>query len=77
MTDRPAPPAPADCVLERSERKPLSKRLRFEVFKRDGFHAVYEAAEIALVGPCYGNRQFRYFCGVCWNKVRALEGRSA
>jgi hypothetical protein len=35
-----------------------------------GFHEVYEAAEIALVGPARGNRVFRYFCGVCWNRVR-------
>lgn len=35
-----------------------------------GFHAVYEAAEIALVGPASGKQMFRYFCGICWNKVR-------
>lgn len=39
-----------------------------------GFHAVYEAAEIALAGPAYGKRMFSYFCGVCWNKVRESEG---
>jgi hypothetical protein len=39
-----------------------------------GFHEVQEAAEIALGGPAYGKRLFRYFCGVCWNKVRELEG---
>lgn len=40
-----------------------------------GFHSVYEAAEIALAGPCYGKRIFRYFCGVCWNRVRELGGK--
>lgn len=39
-----------------------------------GFHEVVEAAEIALGGPAYGKRIFKYFCGVCWNKVRKAEG---
>lgn len=36
-----------------------------------GFHSVFEAAEIALAAPgIRGNRLFKYFCGVCWNRVR-------
>lgn len=39
-----------------------------------GVHAVLEAAEISLIasGVTY-SRRFRYFCGVCWNKVREAE----
>lgn len=42
--------------------------------ERLGFHSVYEAAEIALAGPAHWNRTFRYFCGVCWTKIREMEG---
>lgn len=38
-----------------------------------GVHAVLEAGDIALAGPARGKRVFLYFCGVCWNRVRALE----
>jgi hypothetical protein len=41
-----------------------------------GFHEVLEAAEIALAAPgVYGRRTFRYFAGICWNKIRKAEGR--
>ncbi len=42
-----------------------------------GYHVVREAAEIALGSPVSGSKVFRYFCGVCWNKLRALEGADA
>lgn len=36
-----------------------------------GFHEVLDAMEIAKGAPVYGEkRQFRYFCGVCWHKIR-------
>lgn len=38
-----------------------------------GYHAVIEAAEIALAAPINYRDNFRYFCGICWNKVRKLE----
>jgi len=39
-----------------------------------GLHEVIEAAEIAC-GRKYDYRPaFKYFCGVCWNKVRQSEG---
>ena len=38
----------------------ISKRLRFEVFKRDRFAH---------------RKGFAYFCGICWNKIRDKEGR--
>lgn len=39
-----------------------------------GLHAVLEAADIAMASNCNYRNVFRYFCGVCWNKVRELEG---
>jgi hypothetical protein len=38
-----------------------------------GFHGVLHAAEIACGGPAYGSRVFKYFCGVCWGKLRDAE----
>lgn len=35
-----------------------------------GVHAVLEAAEIAMGSDVRQRNLFRYFCGVCWNKVR-------
>lgn len=37
---------------------------------RLGYESVREAAEIALCGPAPPRRLFRYFCGVCWNRIR-------
>jgi hypothetical protein len=81
-------------------RKSLSKKTRFEVFKRDGFtepgavsedkgfnranlisirrfieqiglYETLEAAEIAYTKVRYSDRnRFKYFCGVCWKKIR-------
>lgn len=36
---------------------------------------VLEAADLALLRIAYGRqRQFQYFCGVCWRKIRRLRG---
>ena len=42
--------------------------------ERIGFHETLDAAEIAT-GRTQGSgrSQFRYFCGICWNKVRTAE----
>jgi hypothetical protein len=42
-----------------------------------GVHEVLDAAQIAAAAGIYSdNRLFRYFCGICWNKVReAGNGR--
>lgn len=40
-----------------------------------GFHEVLEAAEIALAAPISYRKTFKYFCGICWNKVRKAEAR--
>lgn len=38
------------------------------------FYAVAEAAEIAWgAKPYSANARFRYFCGVCWNKIKAAS----
>lgn len=40
-----------------------------------GVHQVLEAAEIARARwPYGGKRTFLYFCGICWNMVRDMEG---
>lgn len=39
-----------------------------------GFDDVYDSMEIALSRKPYGgNKTFLYFCGVCWNKIRAEQ----
>lgn len=39
-----------------------------------GLHEVLEAAEIARAAkPWSESTRFKYFCGVCWNKVRNAE----
>lgn len=35
-----------------------------------GVHPVLDAADIAMSSTASRSRVFRYFCGVCWNKVR-------
>jgi len=64
-----------------TKRKPINKKLRFDVFKRDGFQCVYcgrtppsvvvEALNIAIsrFGDDRG-RVLSYFCGVCWRKIK-------
>lgn len=37
-----------------------------------GFYEVKEAAEIASSKPWRGSRRFRYFCGVCINKLKEV-----
>ena len=39
-----------------------------------GVHVALDAAETAMAAPdVQSNRRFRYFCGVCWNKVRETQ----
>lgn len=40
---------------------------------RLGVHEVVEAAEISLAARVSQWKRFRYFCAVCWNKIRKLE----
>lgn len=39
-------------------------------------YEVLDAAEIALARkPFSENWRFKYFCGICWNKIRGAEGK--
>lgn len=35
-----------------------------------GVHQCLEAAETAMAAPIRAANTFRYFCGICWNKIR-------
>jgi hypothetical protein len=41
--------------------------------ERLGFYEVLDAMEIAMASPATYRNVFKYFCGVCWNRVRKLE----
>jgi hypothetical protein len=36
-----------------------------------GLYVALEAADMAAARTYSNDRRFRYFCGICWNKVRA------
>lgn len=38
--------------------------------ERLGYHEVLDAADIAAAHDFNFDGRFRYFCGICWNKVR-------
>lgn len=64
---------------EDRERIPRDQYASIDRFvQKLGVHVCYEAVDIALtrsVGTDMSDgRLFRYFCGICWNKIRALEG---
>jgi len=41
-----------------------------------GLHEVLEAAEIARAAKPYSDySMWKYFCGVCWTKIKRMEGR--
>lgn len=66
-------------VLQQLAGKPLadapmdeySSTQRF--IERLGLYSVLEAADIALAAPVGSYKRFRYFCGVCWNRIREAE----
>lgn len=45
-------------------------------------HLIYEAIDVAMArcpptrSTGYDAKTFKYFCGVCWNKIRDAEGES-
>lgn len=41
--------------------------------ERLGLESVLDAAEIAVASSVHHRRLFRYFCGVCWNRIRELD----
>lgn len=59
--------------LENADRDEFASTKRF--IEKLGYHEVLEAAEIAAAAPISSHKVFKYFCGICWNKVRKLEGR--
>ncbi len=42
-----------------------------------GLHACLESAELSRANISYARQRFLYFCKVCWNRVRALEGEDS
>lgn len=65
-------------------RKPMSKKLRFDVFKRDGFKCMYcgahppaavlEVDHIKPVADGGANRMDNLITAcICWNKLRDQE----
>lgn len=74
-----------DTPEKSNKRKTIGKKTRFEVFKREWFHSikefnkrlpfheVMEAAEIAFLAMSSDGSRFRYFCGICWRKIREAE----
>lgn len=38
-----------------------------------GIHAVLESMETAMASTASYRNKFKYFCGVCWSKIRELE----
>ncbi len=34
------------------------------------FHEVYDSMEIAISSMKYQGQAFKYFCGICWNKIK-------
>ncbi len=53
-----------------AERKAMSKSLRFKVF------ATALSASTAAHTPPGSDAGFRYFCGICWSKIREAESGS-
>jgi len=41
--------------------------------ERLGVHQVLDAAEVAMASAASYSKKFKYFCGVCWNRVRETE----
>lgn len=42
--------------------------------ERLGVHSVLEAADIARSRMYSGSKMFRYFCGICWSRIREQDG---
>lgn len=68
----------AEIIETGSSSKGMSREWTGSIRKfneRLGVHASMEAANVARTKfPYGGKRTFLYFCGVCWNLVRKLEG---
>lgn len=59
---------------EKFNRQNLVSIKRF--IERLGVHAVKDAAELAYMRFGYSDtRMFKYFCGICWGRIRDMEAR--
>lgn len=69
--------------MDKNIRKQISTRTRFEVFfdkswrksierfiEQLGYHEVLDAMEIASSKIKNNHYAFKYFCGICWNKIK-------
>lgn len=67
----------ADVLVPGSSEKGMSKDWTTSIrrfIEKLGLHEVLEAAEIADAKfPYSAQKCFRYFCGICWNKVREAD----
>lgn len=67
-----------DVIYPGQDSVPRSEFLSVSRFvERLGVYEVLDATEIAAAAKLYQGKVFRYFCGVCWNKIRASEERAA
>jgi 5-methylcytosine-specific restriction endonuclease McrA len=89
ITEKQTSDLPAACNYRRfyggimEKRKTISKKLRFEIFKRDGFQCAYcgqappsVILEVDHIEPKAKDRSAAtsYFCGICWNIIKG-KGR--
>jgi len=58
-----------DCNSVRRDEHRSTKRF----VERLGVHSVLEAADIALGSRVSEWKRFRYFCAVCWNRIREAD----
>ena len=68
--------------MAKTKREQLSKKIRFDVFKRDSFTCSYCGQtppsiilEIDHIEPVVSNA-VKYFCGICWSKIRYNKDKS-
>jgi CRISPR/Cas system Type II protein with McrA/HNH and RuvC-like nuclease domain len=63
----------AKIYMERFGQEDIARRdlISIKTFlNRLDFFEVLEAMEIACNKQSYANRAFRYFCGICWSKIK-------
>lgn len=56
---------------EGEERTSQDRYQSIKIFvTRLGVHEVLDAIDIAVASRCPAHRMWKYFCGVCWNKIK-------
>lgn len=56
-------------------RKPISKRLRYEILRRDDHQCRYCGAT-APHTPLTVTNKWKYFCGCCWGRIRESQDQA-